>query len=178
MRAAPRGRINKRARPTRDRPAGATVAGLSGFCRQGKQLERAMPSQNADKDPVPLTQSQRDTLEGASVEGYATEPPYIEPAAGQARASKARSAKAKISQLADKASAGVDQASAVTAKLNERAAAAYDRARAGARNVQGRVDPLVHERPYAAIGVAAVAGVLLGLLLGRGPKVIYLRDRD
>ena len=108
----------------------------------------------------------------------APETPYVEAAETDRIATrKARAAKARISKLADQANARVDRASALAADLNSRASAAYDRACAKARDMKEQVDPLVHERPYAAIAVAASAGLLLGLLLGRGPKVIYVKPR-
>lgn len=131
-----------------------------------------MPTQPSGSDPTAVTPEPTDAAEGAP------EALHFENTAGGGRRSRAEAAKAKIGQLADNAAARVDQASAAASELNSRAAAAYDRACASARRVQQRVDPLIHERPYAAMGVAACAGIFLGMLLGRGPKVIYLRSRD
>ena len=135
-----------------------------------------MPTQlNEGDTPVGFTREPGDTAEGyPPLEERQIESSRTEGRPGR----KARAAKAKIAQLADKATARVDQASAAASELNSRAAAAYDRACASARSAQARIDPLVHERPYAAIGIAACAGVFLGMLLGRGPKVIHVRSRD
>lgn len=138
-----------------------------------------MPTQQPGSDPTATRQKQGGVTSDLVDEAFTRpETPHIETSLEERRRSRAGAAKAKIAQLAEKASAQVDQASAAASELNSRAAAAYERARASARNVQQRVDPLVHERPYAAIGIAACAGLFLGLLLGRGPKVIYLRSRD
>ena len=138
-----------------------------------------MPTQPSGSDPTAVTPEPTDAAEGASDDGrLRAEALHFENTVGGGRRSRAEAAKAKIGQLADNAAARVDQASAAASELNSRAAAAYDRACASARRVQQRVDPLIHERPYAAIGIAACAGIFLGMLLGRGPKVIYLRSRD
>jgi ElaB/YqjD/DUF883 family membrane-anchored ribosome-binding protein len=48
-----------------------------------------------------------------------------------------------------------------------------------ARRVAQQVDPYVKGKPYATMGMVAVAGLLLGLLMaGRGPKVIYVEPKD
>jgi ElaB/YqjD/DUF883 family membrane-anchored ribosome-binding protein len=45
--------------------------------------------------------------------------------------------------------------------------------------VAHQVDPYVKGKPYATMGMAAVAGLLLGLIMaGHGPKVIYVEPRD
>ena len=140
-----------------------------------------MPTQPSGSDPTAPSPKQGGVTSDVFDKSFASpEAPHIETPLQESRPGRAGAAKAKakIAQLAERASAQVDQASAKASELNSRAAAAYDRARASARNVQQRVDPLVHERPYAAIGIAACAGLFLGLLLGRGPKVIYLRPRD
>jgi ElaB/YqjD/DUF883 family membrane-anchored ribosome-binding protein len=48
-----------------------------------------------------------------------------------------------------------------------------------ARKVAETVDPYVKGKPYATMGIVAVAGLLLGLAMaGRGPKVIYVEPHD
>ena len=66
------------------------------------------------------------------------------------------------------------QAAAETAR--ERVQGAYGEAKARVATAKARVDPMVREQPYVALGVAATVGLLAGLLLaGRGPKVIYIK---
>lgn len=85
----------------------------------------------------------------------------------------ARKAAAKVQKqidgIADRVVEGV-------AKVGEQTRTYYDRTSVQARKVAERVDPFVHEKPYAALGVTLAAGVLLGLLLNsRGPKIIYVK---
>jgi ElaB/YqjD/DUF883 family membrane-anchored ribosome-binding protein len=47
-----------------------------------------------------------------------------------------------------------------------------------ARKFAGTVDPYVKDKPYATMGLVAVAGLLFGLIMaGRGPKVIYVESK-
>lgn len=95
---------------------------------------------------------------------------------GQIRQAKGKAeesvenAKKALSDAADQAAAKIskaaDQASALYASLIDRA-----------QSVGETVDPFVNERPYAAVGIAAAAGLVLGaLFFGRGAKVIYIRS--
>jgi ElaB/YqjD/DUF883 family membrane-anchored ribosome-binding protein len=48
-----------------------------------------------------------------------------------------------------------------------------------ARKVAQTVDPYVKGQPYATMGLAAAAGLLLGLMMaGHGPKVIYVEPKS
>ena len=49
----------------------------------------------------------------------------------------------------------------------------YGRATDRARGVAGEVDTMIDDQPYVALGVAAVAGVAVGLILG-----LTLASRD
>jgi ElaB/YqjD/DUF883 family membrane-anchored ribosome-binding protein len=94
--------------------------------------------------------------------------------------SRTEQAKAAIGGVADRVADRVtevgDQASAAVEKLAGRASGAYDRAAGGAQKVGDAIEPFVQERPYAALGIAAGVGMVLGLLLAvRGPKVVYVR---
>lgn len=85
-----------------------------------------------------------------------------------------------IEGIADKVSEHVaaagDQASAAVEKVADGASSAYERAASGAHKAADTIEPLVQERPYAALGIAAGIGIVLGLLIaGRGPKVVYVR---
>ena len=63
-----------------------------------------------------------------------------------------------------------DQARAAVAKASD----AYGRVSGAARDIAQRVE----DQPYAAVGVAAAIGLLVGLLIaGRGPKVVYVKPR-
>lgn len=63
-----------------------------------------------------------------------------------------------------------DQARVAVAKASD----AYGRVSGAARDIGQRVE----NQPYAAVGVAAAIGLLVGLLIaGRGPKVVYVKPR-
>lgn len=97
------------------------------------------------------------------------------PAADETRQSEGR-AKRTVGKLKDKAADVGQQVSAAAATATDRAMDAYAGAVERFDRVADRVDPFVREKPYAALGLAAAAGLLAGLLLaGRGPKVIYLK---
>jgi ElaB/YqjD/DUF883 family membrane-anchored ribosome-binding protein len=90
-------------------------------------------------------------------------------------------ADARIEQTAGKIQGAIGQAAskatAAVSRVSGQAKEAYGRASVGAQKVADTVEPFVQERPYAALGIALGAGVVLGLLLaGRGPKVIYVRN--
>ncbi len=71
------------------------------------------------------------------------------------------------------------RAKAAASQVNSQASDAYDRVSRRAQDVAAKVDPFVEQQPYAALGVAAAAGLLAGLLLAsRGPKVIYVKSRS
>ena len=86
-----------------------------------------------------------------------------------------------IAQVADAATAAVnrlsEQATATVKRVSEQARDAYGKASEQAQKVTDTVDPFVKDQPYAALGVAAGVGLVLGLLAaGRGPRVIYVRS--
>jgi ElaB/YqjD/DUF883 family membrane-anchored ribosome-binding protein len=97
------------------------------------------------------------------------------PAADETRQSEGR-AKRTVGKLRDKAADVGHQVSAAAATATDRAMDAYAGAADRFDRVARRVDPFVREKPYAALGLAVVAGLLAGLVLaGRGPKVMYLK---
>jgi ElaB/YqjD/DUF883 family membrane-anchored ribosome-binding protein len=50
---------------------------------------------------------------------------------------------------------------------------------AAAREVVGRVEPFVKDRTYLSLGLAALAGLIIGgLFLPPGPRVVYVKPRD
>jgi uncharacterized protein YjbJ (UPF0337 family) len=74
----------------------------------------------------------------------------------------------RLGDAVDKSAAAVSQARA-----------AYERVTDSARDIGDRVDPFVHNRPYAALGLCAAAFLVIGLLIaGRGPRIIYVKPRD
>ena len=78
-------------------------------------------------------------------------------------------AKKKIEQTARKAKA-------IVANATDQAAETYATLRQQAQDIHATVDPFVRQKPYAAIVLAALAGLILGALFaGGGPKVIYVK---
>lgn len=81
------------------------------------------------------------------------------------------SAKQALGQVADQVRQAVSQTAG-------QAREAYGRVTDQARSAADVVDPFVRQQPYAALGVAAAAGLVVGLLLaGRGPKIVYVKPR-
>ena len=82
------------------------------------------------------------------------------------------SAQDAVNQAAEGAKAAVSRAS-------EQARTIYGQAQERVQGVTDTVDPFVREQPYAALGIAAAAGLVVGLLLaGRGPRVVYVKPRS
>lgn len=81
-----------------------------------------------------------------------------------------------VSAAAETIARIADHSRAALARAAEQIRDTYSRAADGARDVADTVDPFVHKRPYLALGLAAFAGLILGLLLARpGPKNIYVK---
>jgi ElaB/YqjD/DUF883 family membrane-anchored ribosome-binding protein len=71
------------------------------------------------------------------------------------------------------------RAKAAASNVNSQASEVYEKVTKTAKDVAGRVDPFVEQQPYAALGLAAATGLLVGLLLAsRGPRVIYVKSRS
>jgi ElaB/YqjD/DUF883 family membrane-anchored ribosome-binding protein len=81
-------------------------------------------------------------------------------------------AQSKLAEAADKLAASAS-------KVADQARDAYANVSGRVQRTADQVTPLVREQPYAALGIAALAGLFLGLVYaGRGPKIIYVRPRD
>jgi ElaB/YqjD/DUF883 family membrane-anchored ribosome-binding protein len=66
----------------------------------------------------------------------------------------------KVAAVRDKVQRGLDQAKAKLAVIEDKA---LEQTKAAAR----ATDAYVHENPWKAVGIAAGAGLLIGLLIGR-----------
>jgi ElaB/YqjD/DUF883 family membrane-anchored ribosome-binding protein len=97
---------------------------------------------------------------------------------------KIRSTTGRIESVIGKAAEGAtakvtslgERAAGAATRLSYQAQDAYGRASAKAQETAETVRPYVEQKPFQALGIAAGAGLVLGLLLrSRGPKVIYLR---
>jgi ElaB/YqjD/DUF883 family membrane-anchored ribosome-binding protein len=72
-----------------------------------------------------------------------------------------------------------DQAKDAYGKVTDQAKETYGKVTDQAKDVYARVDPMVRQQPYAALGVAAVAGFIAGMLMNAGgSKVIYIKSKD
>ncbi len=60
-------------------------------------------------------------------------------------------------------------------KAKDLAQDSYGKAKDAVQDGAGQVHGFVQDKPYAALGCAAAGGLILGLLLRRGPKIIYVR---
>jgi ElaB/YqjD/DUF883 family membrane-anchored ribosome-binding protein len=97
---------------------------------------------------------------------------YVPPSAPDAQAQNASRLKEAAAEVKEHAGVLLDQA---TTKAKEIIRRSKDMA--GQRSAQARTS--IAERPYAAVGLIFLAGLVLGHALGsRRPQVIYLRDRS
>ena len=83
-----------------------------------------------------------------------------------------------IGQVQDAIADAADSVAATAAKVGERARTTYADVTIRVQRVADQVDPFVKAQPYAALAVAALGGLMLGLIYGgRGPKIVYVRPR-
>lgn len=127
-----------------------------------------------------------DTIEGGMKTGLGK----LEGAAGDVIGDRQMQAKGGAKQLEGRThdalgtaqqavSQVADQARQTVSKVSDQAKDAYGRVTDQAQAIGDKVEPFVKEQPYAALGIAAAAGLLAGLLFaGRGPKIVYVRPRD
>ena len=125
------------------------------------------------------------TLEG----GVKTGVGKLEGAAGDVLGDRELQARGGATQLEGRVQDAVGSAQRTAAQVTDQAREAVYKASGQVKDVYGRVtdraqaigdtvDPFVREQPYAALGLAAATGLLVGLLLaGRGPKIVYVEPR-
>ena len=88
-------------------------------------------------------------------------------------------AKKVIGGAQDAVNRAAESAKVAVSKVGEQARDIYGQAQSRVQGVSDVIDPFVREKPYAALGVAAAAGLVLGLLLaGRGARVVYVKPRS
>ena len=81
-----------------------------------------------------------------------------------------------ISGAGERLSKAADAAREVIAEATAQASAAYDEIRDRARQAADAVDPFVKGRPYAALAIAGVTGLVIGaLFFARSARVIYVK---
>ena len=84
-----------------------------------------------------------------------------------------------IGTAQETANQAAEGAKAAVSKVAEQARGIYGQAQERVQGMTDTVDPFVREKPYAALGIAAAAGLVVGLLLaGRGPRVLYVKPRN
>ena len=126
------------------------------------------------------------TLDGSVKSGVGK----VEDKVGQAVGSddlKAKGATTHLEGQAQKVIGGVQDgvnqaaegAKAAVSKASEQARDIYGQAQQRVQSLTETINPFVKEQPYAALGIAAATGLVLGLLLaGRGPRVVYVKPRS
>ncbi len=83
-----------------------------------------------------------------------------------------------IGQVQDAIADAADTVSSTAAKVGERARETYADVTIRVQKVADHVDPFVKQQPYVALAVAALGGLMVGLLYaGRGPKIVYVKPR-
>ncbi len=93
---------------------------------------------------------------------------HLARAVNETARSTSAAAQRKIGEAASYVTDAANRASAQAKDL-------YGDVAGRARQIAETVDPYVKGKPYATMGLVAVVGLLVGLLLaGRGPKVIYV----
>jgi ElaB/YqjD/DUF883 family membrane-anchored ribosome-binding protein len=124
-----------------------------------------------------------DTLEGKVNNGIGK----AEAAVGEVVGDPGLQARGEVRQFEGKAQAGAAQArdrmaeaatraKSVFADAADQAADAYQAMKVRAQSFADTVDPMVKERPYAALGVGVAIGLIVGaIMFAAGPKVVYVR---
>jgi len=88
-------------------------------------------------------------------------------------------ARSTSAQAQRKIGEAADYVSDAAMRASHQAKDLYGEVSDKARRVAQTVDPYVKGKPYATMGIVAVTGLLVGLLMaGRGPKVIYVEPND
>ncbi len=83
-----------------------------------------------------------------------------------------------IGQVQDAIADAAENVAATAAKVGERARETYADVTIRVQKVADHVDPFVKQQPYVALGLAAIGGLMFGLLYaGRGPKIVYVKPR-
>lgn len=77
---------------------------------------------------------------------------------------------AAIDTTADRLRSGVET-------IADKAQKAAERTADKVQDVRGKIDPMIAQRPYAAIGAGVAVGLVLGLLLAPRPRIIYVKPR-
>jgi uncharacterized protein YjbJ (UPF0337 family) len=81
-----------------------------------------------------------------------------------------------IGDVQDKITRAADKVATTAVKVGEQARDTYANVTIRVQRVADQVDPFIKEQPYLALGLAAVGGLMFGLLYaGRGPKIVYVK---
>ena len=84
----------------------------------------------------------------------------------------AASAKEAVGKIADQARDAINT-------MADQVSDIYNRSAAKAQSAAETLDPLVREKPYTALSLAALAGFVFGLIYASGrPQTVYLKPRD
>ena len=105
----------------------------------------------------------------------------FESAVGEALGDSRMQAKGAARQVGGHAQEAAGMAQETIARVAgraRRAASTIGGAYGRASEIAGKVDPFVQEKPYAALGLALAAGLLMGLLIAGGqPKIVYIKQK-
>jgi uncharacterized protein YjbJ (UPF0337 family) len=83
-----------------------------------------------------------------------------------------------VGKVQDAVADAADTVAATAAKIGDRARDTYADVTIRVQKAADYVDPFVKQQPYLALGLAALGGLMLGLIYGgRGPKIIYVKPR-
>jgi uncharacterized protein YjbJ (UPF0337 family) len=83
-----------------------------------------------------------------------------------------------IGQVQDRITQAADKVASTAVKVGEQARETYANVTIRVQRAADAVDPFVKQQPYAALGLAALGGLVFGLLYaGRGPKIVYVKPR-
>src|ERR1700757_4027099 len=109
-----------------------------------------------------------------SIAGQVIDDPQLE-ADGDIKRAEGR-VQSALGQAQDKLAEAADRAAARAARVGDQAREAYATVQARVQKTAEQVTPFVKEQPYTALGLAALGGLLFGLVYaGRGPKIIYVK---